>query len=366
MATKKDHGVNAARATTPSRRASLRDVAEVAGVSAAAVSYVVTGRTSEVGPETLERIEAAIKALKYQPQGRGRSLKFNREFAIGLVIVDTDPSFLADPFTTQFASGLSNALVEPGYGLTVTGCRTIDDLEKLLSRPIAVDAYVVVCSGSRETRERAYRLLSDVNLPTVIVQDGVPEGLNDACAILQDDFGGGQALARHLHQCGASKITFITPAREWPAIERREAGITSVLKDGHSLERIECNEEDFVGTVEIIDTILGRAQLPDALMGANDQIAIAALRALNSRGIAVPHDVQVTGYNDFSFRNYVTPLLTTVTSSASEIGNRCAEAILYRLDIGKFRETRIELPVSLNIGGTTLWNGRLSSAPTGI
>jgi LacI family transcriptional regulator len=342
------------RTKIASARPSLHDVAKIAGVSAAAVSYVVTGRTSEVGAGTLERIEAAIKTLKYQPQKRGQSLKFNREFAIGLVIVDTDPSFLADPFTTQIASGLSNALVEPGYGLTVTGCRTIDDLEKLLRRPIGVDAFVVICSGPKETRERAYRLLNDVNLPTVIVQDHVPESIEDACSITQDDFGGGQALARHLLDCGARRFMFVLPARNWPAIERREDGIMSALPKNAMLTRVECNEEDYAGTVDAIDRELERGPLPDAIMGANDQIAIAALRVLNRRGIRVPQDIQVTGYNDFSFRNYATPLLTTITSSASEIGRTCASAILSRLNLGAFKEPRVQLAVSLNLGGTTL------------
>ena len=95
-----------------SRRPSLQDVAASAGVSAAAVSYVVNGRTTEVSAQTLQKIELAIKTLKYKPQRRGLSLKFNREFAIGLVIVDPNPNFLADPFTTQIATGLSNALME--------------------------------------------------------------------------------------------------------------------------------------------------------------------------------------------------------------------------------------------------------------
>ncbi|KXV05837.1 hypothetical protein CR51_12395 [Caballeronia megalochromosomata] len=341
------------RMKRPSARASLRDVAKVAGVSAAAVSYVVTGRTSEVGAETLARIEAAIKALKYQPQRRGLSLRFNREFAIGLIIVDTDPSFLADPFTTQIASGLSNALVDPGYGLTVTGCRTVGDLEKLLRRPIGVDAFVVICSGPKEVRERAYQMLSDVNLPTVIVQDHVPENINDACSITQDDFGGGSMLTRHLIDRGARNLLFVSPARKWPAIERRQAGIEAALTEHALLSRVECNEEDFEDAMTAIERALDKAPLPDAIMGANDQIAIAALRVTKRRGIRVPQQVQVTGYNDFSFRNYATPLLTTVSSSASEIGGKCAEVILTRLEVGAFSEPSIQLPVTFRMGEST-------------
>ena len=88
-------------------------------------------------------------------------------------------------------------------------------------------------------------------------------------------------------------------------------------------------------------------------MGANDQIAMAALRVLDRRGIRVPSSVQVTGYNDFTFRNYVSPLLTTVKSNADEIGHSSAAAILSRLDKGCFEKTVVALPVTLDIGETT-------------
>ena len=88
-------------------------------------------------------------------------------------------------------------------------------------------------------------------------------------------------------------------------------------------------------------------------MGANDQIAIAALRVLEERGLVVPRDVQVTGYNDFPFRNFIRPLLTTVRSSAIEIGRSSAQAVLARLDKGTFLERTVEHGVTLDIGTTT-------------
>ncbi len=130
----------------------MQDVARLAGVSAAPVSYVVNGRMREVGAETRKKIESAIQSLRYQPQRKGISLKLNREFAIGLVIVDPHPNFLSDPFTTEVAAGLGNALTEPGQGLTVTGCTTEENFDAFLRRPIGVDALL-----SR------YRLLNWIN-----------------------------------------------------------------------------------------------------------------------------------------------------------------------------------------------------------
>ncbi|MHC8320916.1 LacI family DNA-binding transcriptional regulator [Pseudomonas sp. GB2N2] len=344
------------RTMIASKRPSLRDVAKLAGVSAAAVSYVVNGRKGEVGTQATERIEAAIKQLKYMPQRRGLSLKLNREFAIGLVIVDPDPNFLADPFTTQVATGLSTALVEPGYGLTVTGCRELRDLEKLLKRPIGVDAFVVIASGPREMREQVYSMLSDSNLPVIVIQESLTDSDEDICSVFQDDFDGGRCLATHLIDGGARTFLFVSPSRDWPAIERREKGIHSALTEACTLTKVLCDEQDLFGTMAVVTRYLANSPLPDAIIGANDQIAVAVLRALDDLGVSVPNQIQVTGYNDFSFRNYVTPLLTTVTSNANAIGRSAALAILSRLESGLFENQTIQLPVVLNPGKTTRYN----------
>ena len=344
-------GMRSRHTRVSSRRPSLQDVAKLAGVSSAAVSYVVNGRTREVSAKTREEIESAIATLRYQPQRRGLSLKFNREFAIGLVVLDPNPSFLADPFTTQVATGLSNFLNDLGYGLTVTGCGSVDKLQQMLNRPIGVDALVVIASGPVENRRSVYRAMSDTSLPVVVVQDETD--LEDGCAIGQDDLGGAQALTRHLLAAGARRFLFVAPACVWPAVERREAGIRQALPEGCSFFRTDCDEHDFEATSAAIDRCLDERALPDAIMGANDQIAIAALRVLDRRGIIVPRDVQVTGYNDFAFRHYVTPHLTTVASRAVDIGRSCGQAILARLDGDAFDERRIVFPVSLDLGGTT-------------
>jgi LacI family transcriptional regulator len=341
------------RQVASGKKPSLRDVAELAGVSAAAVSYVVNGKKGEVGAEAVNRIQEAISTLRYQPQRRGLSMKFNREFSIGLVIVDPDPSFLADAFTQQVASGLSNALVGPGYGLTVTGCRSQSQLESLVRRPIGVDAYVVIASGSKHEREQIYATLHNTNLPLVIVQEEVPPALNDACSIVQDDYSGAWTLAADLIQQGAQRIVWVVPSRHWPANERREVGIMAACEGRSAVSRIECDEQDVDGTIDAISATLARDGLPDAIMGANDQIAIAALAALRRHETAVPDKVQVTGYNDFPFRHYSSPLLTTVVSPANEIGRRTAEAILARLDEGVFPQRKIELSVKVDRGGTT-------------
>ncbi len=336
-----------------SNRPSLQDVAKVAGVTAAAVSYVVNGRTDQVSAETFERVLEAIKTVRYRPQRRGLSLRLDREFAIGLVILDPDPNFLADPFTTQVAAGLSNALIDPGYSLMVTGVRTLSGLETFLDRPVSVDALAVTVSGESALRERAYELIGDMNVPVVVLQDRAPAGMRDACSVLQDDWGGANSLTRHLIARGARDILFVAPRRPWPAIERREAGIVAALGSGDRFSRIECDEQDHAETLQAIENQIREQGAADAILGGNDQIAIAVLKVLAQRGLRVPADIRVAGFNNFAFRNYTTPLLTTVTSAAYEIGRRTAEVVLFRLKTGNFEKIEVNLSVSLQLGQTT-------------
>jgi LacI family transcriptional regulator len=93
--------------------------------------------------------------------------------------------------------------------------------------------------------------------------------------------------------------------------------------------------------------------MPDAVLGGNDQMGIAAMRLLKSRGLRVPDDVMVSGFNAFEFRPYADPVLTSVVSPAHAMGARAGEELLRVLTAGDFSGVDIVLPTELVIGGST-------------
>ncbi|MBM3549717.1 MAG: LacI family transcriptional regulator [Alphaproteobacteria bacterium] len=103
------------------RAVTLRDVAEVAGTTPMTVSNVVNGRTREVGRETYERVMAACTRLGYRPHAAARRLRTNRRMAVGVVIVDPSPNYLADPFTAAMLAGLNAHLGSRNYSLVIHG-----------------------------------------------------------------------------------------------------------------------------------------------------------------------------------------------------------------------------------------------------
>ncbi|GAB5377403.1 MAG: LacI family DNA-binding transcriptional regulator [Acuticoccus sp.] len=333
------------------RPPTLRDVAERAGVSMMTVSNVINGRTQRVSQETRVRILAAIEALGYRPQRAGRSLRMRREYAFGLTIVRPDRRFLDDPYLNEVAAGMSNALADAGYGLMINGVADLAGLKSLVARASNVDAVAVIASGPRALREEIYGVLAGLHQPLAIIQDEMP-GLVDACAFIQDDVAGARAITEALIAAGARRLLFAAPDHVWPAIERREAGVEAAARGRAALTRIACDEADFEASVAGILDAFVRDGIPDAVIGANDQIGIAAIRAAGRHGLAVPRDLMVTGFNAFPFRQFSEPPIFSVASPAYAIGEAVAHGLRARIDADGFAKTRCVLPVTLVEGAT--------------
>ncbi|CAH1688135.1 LacI family transcriptional regulator [Hyphomicrobiales bacterium] len=319
----------AARQTQPS----LRHVAERANVSVMTVSNVINGRMARVGKEVAERVRAAIEELGYRPQRSGRSLRLQREFALGLTVMHPDRRFLDDPYITQVAAGMSNYLATIGYGLMVNGLQNQEALAAFVGRSTGYDGFAVMVSGGREERISTYRTLAQLNLPMLIVQDLPPEDMAAASSIRQDDRGGAAALTEELLRRNVRRLLCVMPRQIWPGTEQRAAGIAEATRARIAtgqlvVDYLTSHEEDFETSVEEIVARLQLGSPPDAIMGGNDQLGLAAIQAATRCGFEVPRDIMVTGFNAFWFRKFSTPVLSSVTSPAYEIGLEAAQMLV--------------------------------------
>lgn len=342
-------------ASAAPRRVTVVDVAREAGVSPMTVSNVVNGRHRLMSEATRREVEAAIDRLGYRPHVTGRSLRLDRRFAIGIVIVDQSPTFLADPFITQLVAGLSNFLGEQGYGLVVQGIAADRLADAPLIQRHETDGLCVLLSGPEERRRNMLELFGSLNQPLVVFQEPVPEHIRDAISIRQDDHSGAFALARGLLARGVRSILFLKPAQDWPAIDERERGIRAAIARQRARIRftaVNCGADAFEAVQATLAGHVERHGLPGAVMGGNDQIGIAALQWLRGQGHAVPKDVRVTGFNAFDAWRYSDPVLTTVVSPAYEMGRRGGAALLSRLQGKGFAERAILLPVTPQPGGS--------------
>lgn len=343
-------------AETRPARATLREVARRAGVSIATVSNVVNGKLDMMSPETREAVLRVIRETGYRPSAVARGLRSARRRLVGLIVIDDNPSFLTDPFTTNIVAGLSNVLSADGHGVAVVGMpeRAVDS--SFLVRNDETDALAIIPSGPRQRRARLYDRMRDLGRPLVLFQDDPGFGPEaDLLLIDQDDHGGARLLATRQIARGARRIVFLSPGRAWPAIEARLAGVKAAIAEAAGtvqLTEISCGRETIAETAAALEAHVGQAGLPDTVMAGNDQMGIAALRWAAERGIEVPRGLRITGFNAFDFREYSTPTLTSVRSSAYAMGEAAGREILARLDGGRFARRRLTLPVALVEGGS--------------
>jgi DNA-binding LacI/PurR family transcriptional regulator len=224
-----------------------------------------------------------------------------------------------------------------------------------LIQNVQTDGLCVLLSGSREQRARALDVLRGLHQPMVLFQETGRAHEGDVCTVRQNDRGGGRMLARLLIEDGDRNLVMVVPEMEWPAIAERVRGVREAIRDVGDGARLAVvpTGDDFDDMQAVIGDHLDRAGIPDAVLAGNDQIGFAVAKCLGARGLSVPADVRVTGFNAFEFWHYSDLVLTTVRSPAYVMGERGGAEILARLERGQFPDRDVVLPVELCPGNST-------------
>ena len=337
-------------------RATIKDVAKAAEVSAMTVSNVLNGRSQFVSAVTKKRVEREIERLGYRRQASARSLRIAEQRSIGMVIVDESPAFLADFFTCQVVAGLANVLNSADYTLTVQGMRGDQLAQSMIMRNYEVGGFCAMVSGPAAQRREVVRELRALDQPVLVFQESFAPDGGDFCTIRQDDEGGGRLIGDHLLARRVETFLFVAPAQPWPAVELRLAGLRDSLRangNGATLSVVEAASESFADVQAAVAAYLADHPLPGAIIGANDPIATAAMLYVFDNGARVPNDVRIVGFNGFEAHRYARPRLTTVISSAYALGEQAGHAMLKRLETGHFERPEYVLPVHFDPGETT-------------
>ncbi len=343
-----------AKKPATSRVVTIKDVAREAGVSAMSVSNVLNGR-GRISETTAKHIREVVDRLGYRPSVAARRLRLSQQWTIGMLIVVEDPDFLSDPFITAQVTGLTNYLTANSYSLILRGMKPSDFRTTGLFQDIEADGMVAILSGEQVQRDWFVSELATLRVPLVLMQEQRLPDAMDCAVIRQDDFDGGRQIGRHLIAKGVRECWMLIPQVEWAAMQSRLAGAASVFAEaGLAGPRVvRCGDESFDVTYEATLEALRQGPIPDAIIGGNDQMAIAAMKACLASGIRIPDDVQVTGFNAFEIWRYVEPVLTTVRSAAHALGERAAAELIARLQDGQFRKREILLPVDFQPGKST-------------
>ena len=239
-----------------STRATIKDVARAAGVSAMTVSNVLNGRTQFVSAATRKRVEREIARLNYRRQANARNLRVAEQRSVGMVIVDESPFFLADYFTCQVVAGLANVLNRADYTLTLQGMRIDQLASSMIMRSFEVGGLCAMISGPRAERLRIVETLTRLQQPLVLFQEALEKPFADVCVIRQDDHAGGRLLADHLLARRVRTFLAIVPLLALVAFLAPGGGETSLA------ERL---REVAIGLGAIVGLVVAGRCLPNPL-----------------------------------------------------------------------------------------------------
>jgi DNA-binding LacI/PurR family transcriptional regulator len=334
--------------------ATLRDVAKLAGTSASAVSSVLNGHgrhNIRVAETTRRRILAAAEQLGYAPNPIARSLVTRKTGVLGLVFPYSHAFTDRNPFCTQIMSGVFEEVIREKYNLmlhTATGDDWNAADESALLDP-RVDGLILVLPTPDSpviARCRAEEF------PYVAVVYA-PES-EDVYAVNADDFTGGRLATEHLIRLGHRRIAHLSGIPSVATTHQRLCGYLAALE----AVGIAPNPDYLVPGG--FDTHIGYRSMmqlldlppetrPTAVFAANDQCAEGAIRAVRERGLNVPGDMAVVGYDDTWFAVMTHPKLTSVHMPIYALGTLATQMLIALVEGREPAERQPVLPVSLNV-----------------
>jgi LacI family transcriptional regulator len=334
-------------------RATLSDVAREAGVSVMTVSNFVHAKPVRL--KTRKAVEAAVARLNYRPNVSARSLRLSKEYSVGIVIADSDPEYLNDPFISRLVSGLSNYLSGLDYTLDVQGVAPERFENATILRKAGNDALCAILCGPKALRKRHFAYLDRLGQPTVVFREVFQSPSPNVALVAQDDLSGGKQLGQHLLRKRPRSVIFVRPALDWGAVERRELGLRRVLASATPAAKVTtliAASESFEDVQQVVKDHLAK-RTPDAIVAATDSMAAAALKACELTGLRVPRDLLLAGFNGFDVWRHTSPTITTVISPAFEMGRHAGELLIERLRTGAFSKRSTVLAVRLQVGEST-------------
>lgn len=309
----------------PARRPTIYDVAKLAGVSHQTVAMVLRGQ-GKFRPQTLERVEAAISALRYRPNSTARALATSTANRIGALVFE-----LLEVGPSKTVQGASRRAAEAGFlleivSLPLTGPDDGPATRRALGLLDRSDVAGILVFAPVD------RLLSDgapgVSVPVVMELEPRPSG---AAPTLSER--GMSLVVDHLAGLGHQRIGYLGGSPSWIAARRRsEAVRTALARHDLSLTHELTGDWSAASAARAVHAL----PAPDlasmtALICANDQMALGALLALDERGIAVPAGMSVTGFDGIPESGYLRPPLTTVRVDYARHGRELVDTLLTRI-----------------------------------
>lgn len=330
--------------------ATIKEIAELAGVSTTTVSNVIHGKTKKVSPSTIEKVEQLIKEVGYVQKMGLRVLNKEKSQLIAVVInyhKDFKDSILGDPFYGKIIGFIEEYVQSQGCYLMLYSTK---DIEKIFQMVMGwnVDG-VIAISFSKRNCEKIYQLIKKPIVSIDAYGDIDPGEENHVVNIGLDDESGGYKMTKYLLECGYEHIK-ICAGRDNGVDHFRYVGAQRAMKESASEKQklqfvaLGMNEEERKSSYA---WLVQRRKPKTALFFLSDMYALEAINYLSDKDIHIPQDIGIAGYDDISYSKFSTPRLTTIKQDVEEKAKLAVEILLQQVDGKIIKERDIHLPVTL-------------------
>ncbi len=312
---------------------SIKDIAKLARVSHSTVSRALQNNPL-VNAKTAERIRQIARESGYTASAVARSLVTKKTLTIGVVVTTIE-----DPFIGDVVSGVEQVANDHGYSVLLAQSQADPEREMRVVQSFherRVDGILVTAS---RVGALYLPMLSEMKVPVVLINNQY----GDFChSVLIENVGGAREAARHLVKLGHKRIAYIGDQFGYQSDAERMTGYRQALEEADLPFRPELivhGDGKPQGGAAAVKRLLSLAARPTAIVCYNDQTAFGALRVIRTRGLCVPGDISLVGFDDLYFAPLVEPPLTTVRQPKEKMGRKGMEILLSLMSGAKFEKT---------------------------
>ena len=323
-----------------SERTTIKEVASVAGVSTQTVSRVVNGRP-DVSPETRKKVQEVIQELSYRPSTLARSLSQQRSYTLGVITFGLE---YIGPSRTL--NGIADKADELGYMLLMKELDNFnsDSLYKVIDSLLArqVDGILWMAPEIEKNHAWVDERIDEFPVPILFIAMQSRRGIT---SLSIDNYQGAVLATRHLLEGGRKRIGHISgPLGWWEAAERKRGWRETLIDAGYDVLEHHCAEGNWSSASgeKAFKQLLDSFPDMDAVFVANDQMALSVLREAHCRGIQVPGQLAVVGFDNIAESAYFHPSLTTICQDLQSLGEQAVQSTVEMIQAK--RENRIIVP----------------------
>ncbi|GAB6107792.1 LacI family DNA-binding transcriptional regulator [Fusibacter bizertensis] len=330
--------------------ASIKEIAKLAKVSPMTVSNVIHKKSARVSAETRERIEKIIQELDYVPNMSARALVSNRSNIVVLAIPQTlsdDPNknkALINPFYGEIINSIEYHLRQEGYYLML---RFVSETDIFSSMVVNWNADGVILLGAMDNQLDLN--FKNIKIPLVLIDSYVSQFSYDN--VMTDDFKGGYLATEHLIKTGHKKIGMILTAIDGMGVaQQRYKGFKQAMEDYNCFvdhDLVFEGHPTYEYGYEVGRKLIDKVGEIDGLFAYSDLVAIGVIQGMKDKGIIVPRDISIIGFDGLFIGNICEPRLTTVYQDIDEKGKQAVELLINRIKGKTIEPQKVILPVSL-------------------